>query len=331
MTEESPPRRSLRAFSDLFITVPVKKPDVVPVVASEEVASSETSALAPPKDLLIGLVFVRPFPETLDFTLSFGRWLLSVFESATLVVTQPASASWARTADRFGLPNSIPENELHPIQSFALHEGMTLVLADRPLPEFFLGAAARRTTVDDSGPRSRVRIQAMLGGLDEKALRAMSWCDLLVAVIPAELEAFVDYYRFLKSAGDRREGCRFGVVLDRPGADFDLDGLERGWSAVAGRFLNAPGRFLGQLDCRRFADLSSPLNHRLGLCERRLTMRLGDGKLYATSREPGREALAQAFIRWVERWEQRATRGEEHPPGSLRPRSWAASGLERSR
>jgi hypothetical protein len=95
--------------------------------------------------------------------------------------------------------------------------------------------------------------------------------SLWVALLPAEIDAFMRYYLLVKSAQSlRRPGRKFYAVLDRGGPDHDLKKIRLAWDTVTERFLGWPIPILGQIDLGHLADEDVPAARRLRACEETL-------------------------------------------------------------
>lgn len=262
----SRPRRGLREISDLFLSDSPESPPGVPTSPTPEIVLSTPSSAE---------------GGSLMFALSFSRWLLAAFERVDLVAEPPSPAEWAGVSREFAARDAFGAAGLELGAPLPLQDNLTLLLAEDPFQ-----AAPSRTTGErgedrsgsdwahvphqDAGP-GRIVVRAVQADASPELLPWVDRAALWVALLPADVNAFIRYYQLIKSAtSPRRPGRKFFAVLDRSGSDNDLKKVRLAWDSVTERFLGWNVPILGQVDLKSLAGEDGPRERRARVCEETL-------------------------------------------------------------
>jgi hypothetical protein len=214
----------------------------------------------------------------LVFAVSFSRWLLAAFERVDLVADLPSPADWNSFAREF-TPRGAGESALPPFdRPIPLQDNLSLYFAEDPFTAATSPVDNNRETPADwahvpsrpQGP-DRLTVRAVLADASPALTPCVERASLWVALLPAEIDAFMRFYLLVKSAQSlRRPGRKFYAVLDRGGPDHDLKKIRLAWDTVTERFLGWPIPILGQIDLGHLADEDVPAARRLRACEEAL-------------------------------------------------------------
>lgn len=214
----------------------------------------------------------------LIFSLSFCRWLLAAFEQVELLAEPPSPAEWGTVSREFmGREMVRPGGfELH--RPFRVEENLRLHFVESPMeaPAPSPWRDPSRSSTDwailphQAFRPGRIVVRTLQAAVSPALVPCVRRAALWVALLPADVDAFMRYYLLIKSVRSMSPGPKFFAVLDRSGSDHDLKKIGVAWDTVTERFLGSPVPLLGQIDYRALASGDAGAGRRVRVCEETL-------------------------------------------------------------
>jgi hypothetical protein len=235
--------------------------------------------------------FSQPVPEillslptgssegSLTFALSFCRWLLAAFERVELYAESPSPGEWGAFVKDFAPHELSRPDGLDQSRPFHVQDNLRVRFVDHPLEA---PAPRKSGNLSAAGtdwallppPQSRpgrVLVRAFQADVSPSLVPYVDRASLWVALLPADLQAFMRYYLLIRSAASLgRPSPRFSMVLHRCGSDHDLKKIRLAWDTVTERFLGWTVPILGQIDLGYLSAEDLPAHRRVRLCEETL-------------------------------------------------------------
>jgi len=213
----------------------------------------------------------------LIFSLSFCRWLLAAFDQVELIAEPPSPTEWGAITRAFLGREMAQPGDFGFARPFRVEDSLRVHFAERPLeapaPPVFRDAS--RTATDwallptQHARPSRVIVRALPSGAASQC--SIDQASLWVALIPARVEAFMQYYLRIRSTASKRgRAPRFFAIVDRSGPDHELKKIRVAWDTVTERFLGRTVPILGQVDFSGLAHSTEPAGRKVRACEETL-------------------------------------------------------------